>query len=340
MAHRLNIDEKTGKARMFYIKAEGKPWHGLGTELQGQATAKEAIEAAKLDYTVEKCPLIATVPEKGKPVQVNVPGRYVAAVRTDTKDVLGIVGDGYKVVQNVEAFDFFDTVVGEGQAIYNSAGALDNGSRIWLMAKLPKDMVIAREDIVEKYLILANSHDGTSALKLFFSPVRVVCHNTLTEALKDAKGGISIRHSGDITGKTNEARKVLGISIKWYNEFEELCKQLVKVQMTKGKAEGYFDKMLYGETIDEKKEESMVLKNRKDDYMYLFEHGKGNDLPSVKGSAWCALNAITEYHDHYKVIKNETEDPTNRLKSIWFGNAAHIKGKAFEGILQVAGIKQ
>jgi phage/plasmid-like protein (TIGR03299 family) len=173
---------------------------------------------------------------------------------------LGVVGDGYKIVQNVEAFSFFDHVVGEGQAIYHTAGALNLGQRIWILAKLPKNIVLTREDVVEKYMVLTNSHDGTSALKLFFTPIRIICSNTLSMALKDAKDGISIRHSGDITSKVKEARKILGISLKWYNEFEELCKQLLGTQLSKSQVEGYYDRLLYGEEIDEKKKKVQYLK--------------------------------------------------------------------------------
>ncbi len=330
MAHELNINKRTGRASTFYVG--DVPWHGLGTKLNEPATAIEAIRAAQLDYEVGKFPLKAEVPDHGKPMDIRVPAKYLAAVRTDTNDVLGIVGHGYKIVQNAEAFDFFDEVVGKGQAIYHTAGALGHGERVWLLAKLPKNLVLAREDIVEKYLVLANSHDGSSALKLYFTSIRVVCSNTLHASLKDAGDGISIRHSGNIASKVKEAQRVLGISIKYYQEFEELCKQLVATPVTKSKVEGYYDRILYGEVIDEKKEESSVLKNRKNEMLYLFEHGKGNDMRGVKHTAWAMLNGATEYYSQYRKVKNEEQDPTNRLKSIWFGST----GRAIEHAFNVA----
>lgn len=327
MAHNLSI--KNGRAQMFYYGE--KPWHGLGTELNAPATAKEAIKAAQLDYIVEKQPLITMVGNQ----QVHVPEKK-ATVRMDTRQVLGVVGDGYRVIQNTEAFSFFDTVVGEGQAVYHTAGALGQGERIWILAKLPKDLIIAREDIVEKYLILTNSHDGTSALKLYFSPVRVVCQNTLVMSLKDSRDGITIRHSGDIKSKADEARRILGISLKFYQEFGEVVDRLVEHKMTVKSAEGYFDNVVFG--MDPENRDSKVLINRRNDLLTLFERGKGNDIPEVKHSAWAALNACTEYSDHYRTIKGEKEDRSNRLNSIWFGAAAAFKRTAYNEICKVVGI--
>ena len=324
MAHRLNIG-KDGRANMMYYSGEGPVWHGLGTPVDHPATAKEAIEVARLNYTVEKRPMYVgseQVPEKS------------ATLRTDNGAILGVVGDRYQIVQNTEAFDFFDTLVGEGQAIYTAAGAINKGELIWVMAKLPKQLTLAREDIVEKNLVLVNSHDGSHALKVYFTPVRVICWNTLSASFKDARDGVYIRHSGNIKNKVEEARRVLGISIKWYTEFEELCKQLVSTPITEAKAEEYYDKLIYGNTPEEKKEESAILKNRMQDMMHLFKHGKGN-----RGeTAWDWLNGSTEYYDHGRQIKGETADPTNRLKSIWFGAAAKAKERAFSLALQVAGV--
>jgi len=331
MGHNLNINNRTGKARMFYVGEE--PWHGLGIKLNEPATAKQAIVAADLDYKVEKAPLSWMVGDHKAWIE-----DHKAVVRMDTKQALGVVGDGYKLIQNVEAFSFFDTIVGEGKAIYHTAGALGRGERIWVLAKLPKDLVIAREDVVEKYMILTNSHDGTSALKCYFSPVRVVCQNTLSMSLKDAKDGISIRHSGDIMSKVKEARRVLGISIKYYETFEEIAQFMAKKQLSKADVETYFDKVLGIDKAREK--ESAVLENRKDDLLGLFEHGKGNDRPGVRGSLWAGYNAVTEFVDHYKTIKGQGDDPTNRLKSIWFGAGARLKEKAFDEAYALVGAKR
>ena len=214
---------------------------------------------------------------------------------------------------------------------------LGKGERIWLMAKLPKDIVLTKEDVVEKYLILANSHDGTSSLKMYWSSVRVVCQNTLNASLNSAQHGINIRHSGDITGKTKEAQRILGISIKHFSEFEELCKQLLAYKPGKAEVEGYFDRIVFGKEL--KNRDSAVLKNRRDTMLHLFEHGKGNDLPGVRGSLWAAVNGSTEYYDHYRMVKGENEDPTNRLDSIWFGNSARMKSEAFAEACVLVGAK-
>jgi len=324
MAH--NIMENK---RMFFVGE--KPWHGLGTELNEPATAVEAIKAADLDYTVVKEKVFAI--HNGS--NVLVPGKF-ATINLANNLPLGIVGDNYKVIQNREAFSFFDVVVGEGQAIYQTAGALGKGERIWVLAKLPKEMVIAREDIVEKYLVLTNSHDGTSSLKMYFTPIRVVCQNTLNASLKDTGDGISIRHIGNVKSKIDEARRVLGIAVNYFSQFELISKQLVDVKLDVKKAESYFERIL---KIDGDDEASTRKENQKLDLLHLFEYGKGNDNPAVRHTMWAGYNAVTEYTDHYKAFRNEEEDKTNRLSSIWFGSAARLKGRAFSAALEIAGIK-
>jgi phage/plasmid-like protein (TIGR03299 family) len=328
MGHELSFKE--GRAQMFFYGK--RPWHELGVELDHPATAKEAITAAQLGYRVESYPVAAEI----SGAYNTIPGK-VATVRTDTNKILGVVGTGYKVVQNVEAFDFFDNLVGEGQAIYHTAGALGQGERIWLLAKLPKNIVLGKDDVVEKYLILTNSHDGTSALKVYWSTVRVVCNNTLTASLRDAKQGVNIRHSGNIKSKTDEARRVLGISIKYYQEFEELCKQLLNYKVKKSEIEGFYDRVVFGDDL--KNRDSAILKNRKEFMLHLFENGRGNDMPDVRHSLWAGVNGTSEFFDHYKPIKNERERPTNRLNSIWFGHAARQKARAFDIACEMIGAK-
>ena len=321
MAHNLN------EGRMFYVKEV--PWHGIGTKLEKPATAAEAIAAARLDYKIESKSIHT---EDG----VLIDGKK-ATVRVDTQKPLGIVGDRYQIIQNVEAFSFFDVVVGEGQAIYHTAGALGSGERIWILAKLPENMMIAREDVVEKYLVLMNSHDGSTSLRMYFTPVRVVCQNTLTASLKDARDGISIRHIGDVKSKIDEARRALRIAVDYYAQFEQIAKQLVGVDMKVDMVEDYFDSLLFGD--NPKAKESKILQNRKEDLLGLFEHGAGNDNVEVRHTMWAAYNAVTEYMDHHKNFRGEKSDPSVRLKNIWFGSSAYMKNKAYALALQKVGIK-
>jgi phage/plasmid-like protein (TIGR03299 family) len=325
VAHNLNENGN----RMFYVGE--KPWHGLGKELQSPATAAEAVTAAQLNYGVELQPVFA---QNGR----EIPGRR-ASVRSDTQVPLGVVSDRYKVVQNIEAFSFFDTVVGEGQAIYHTAGALGLGERIWILAKLPKDVVIAREDVVEKYLVLTNTHDGTSALRLYFTPVRVVCQNTLNMSLYESREGISIRHTGEIKNKIEEARRVLGLTVNYYAQFEKIAKQLVDVKLNVETAEKYFNVVVFGKEPDKEVLESKVYQNRQKDLVRLFEEGKGNNIPEVKYSAWAAYNAVTEWVDHFKTVRGLAKDPTSRLKDVWFGTGAAYKEKAFNELAELVGVK-
>lgn len=326
MAHNLNMNSD-GSANLMYVGA--RPWHGLGIELKNPATAREAIEAANLDYKVELQPIYLR--------NNRVIDKVKSTVRVDTLASLGIVSDRYGIVQNVDAFGFFDSVVGDGQAIYEAAGALGRGERIWILAKLPKNIIITREDIVEKYLVLMNSHDGTSALKLYFTPIRCICSNTLTASLKDSWDGISIRHMGNIRNKVDEARRLLGISIDYYAQFERIAKQLVDVKLNVEKAEGYFNKLLFQDKKDEDISTQMI--NKRDRLLYLFENGKGNNLPGIKHSAWAALNSVTEHMDHDKVVKGIASDPSRKLADIWFGNGARVKQRAYNQILELCNIK-
>jgi len=323
MSHNLNEDGK----RMFYTGET--PWHRLGTKLDNPATAKEAIEAANLDYDVTLEPVYL----KGG-VEIN--GRK-ATVRKDTRAVFGVLSDKYKIVQNREAFSFFDTVVGEGQAIYHTAGALGEGERIWILAKLPKKIIVSKDDVVEKYLILTNTHDGKNSLKMYFSPVRVVCQNTLNFSLNNKSDCISIMHLGNIRNKIEEARKVLGIAVDTYAQFEQIAKQLVDVKLDVKKAEKYFNGLVFENgKVDKKK---FLLLKQRDTMLTLFERGKGNDQKASRHSAWTAYNAVTEMVDHHRTIRGVDKEPTNRLKNIWFGSGASLKKKAYHEILAVAGIK-
>jgi len=317
MAH--NIEIINGEASMFYYG--DKPWHGLGQQLENPATSKEAIEAAKLDWEVEKQQLYLP---NNEPVL-----NTFATVRTDRNKVLGIVGSTYTPLQNSEAFQFFDAIVGEGQAVYHTAGSLLNGKLVWILAKLPGVIRVTGEDITEKYLLLSNSHDGTSAVQIKFTPIRVVCNNTLSMAFGDQQY-LSVFHQRDIKNRLSEVPKLLNIINTRYTEIDATLKELVKIQMT----DITLDKYLLDVFPNPKRKKDERLyeyelaraKANRDWSKYFFESGVGNNLPGVSGTMWAALNGITELIDH-KVTKQKQD---RKLNTIWFGDGAAVKSKAYK----------
>lgn len=177
MAHQINFNKKKGT---YSFAAHAEPaWHGLGQIVTNVMTAQQAISLANLDYEVGKAN-IQYYDEAGMPVQID--GVY-SNYRKDNGAFLGLVKSRYEIVQNIDAFGFFDSIVDSGEAIYETAGALGNGERIFIMAKLPDDFEIGGEKI-KKYILLSNSHDGSSSVIAGMTNIRVVCNNTLQAALK------------------------------------------------------------------------------------------------------------------------------------------------------------
>jgi phage/plasmid-like protein (TIGR03299 family) len=171
-----------GQAAMMFVGEV--PWHGLGQRLNHPATAAEAIKAAQLDWDVTKVPLFVKKGRRYGEVQAKFAVVRDYQPQLCSTKVFGIVGKQYKPLQNREAFAWFDGIVGEGSAIYHAAGALGDGERVWVLAKLPGEIRVKGDDIAEKFLLLSNSYDGESSVQLKFTPIRVVCQNTLTMALQ------------------------------------------------------------------------------------------------------------------------------------------------------------
>jgi len=296
-----------------------RPWHGLGTPLDHPATAEEAIRAAKLDWGVELVPAYA---------EGQVIPRTRAVVRDDRREPIAVVGERYELVQNAEAFTFFDEIVGAGKAIYQTAGSLDHGRRIWLLAKVPGDVWVTKDDQVGKHLLLTNSHDGGSPLRVLFTPIRVVCQNTLIAAMEGAgRTGVSIRHVGDVLEKAKEAQKILGISMKFFDDFEGQARAFASRSVTSEALDLYFRSLV----PDPKEGAPSRAITTRESLLRLFESGKGNDLPGVRGTLWAAVNAVTEYVDYERPTRrsNGTSQEEKRFESAVFGSGAALKGEAW-----------
>ena len=324
MAHDLAITN--GQTAMMY--AGETPWHGLGTKLDEPATAEEAIEAAGLNYRVEMQPLVT---EQGIPV----PTRQ-AVIRSDTNDVLGVVGNSYQPVQNHQCFGFLDAVVADGRLRYHTAGALGLGERVWMLAKLPGEIRIKdSEDVTEQFLLLSNSHDGSSALRVFFTPIRVVCANTLGMAERKSRGqGVSIIHKGDLAAKVGESQEILGLAKQFYDSLSEQINRLANHYPSRRQLEVYFS-TLYPDQPEVKNRRAENVRN---ELFRLFEWGRGQEIPETKLTTWSAFNAVTEFVDHHRSTRGRTEQEraSRRLQSAWFGNGAQLKADAWAGALEMA----
>ena len=319
MSHNLLIEN--GEASMMYVG--GAPWHSLGTRLDKPATAEEAIQAAHLNWTVKKLPLYASDGENSL-LKLLVPDKYAVA-RENSLDVLGVVGSSYTPVQNREAFAFFDPIVGQEAAIYHTAGALSKGERVWILAKLPDSIRVVGDDVTDKFLLLTNSHDGTSSLQVKFTPVRVVCQNTLSLAINQGGAGIKISHHTDIHQRMKAAEKMLGIVHQQYDELADTFRHMVQVPMHGNRLERYLE-YVFPEPKERQPTESEAecIARDRSWSQYFFDQGAGNRMKGVEGTLWAAYNGVTEMLDHRKI--RQTAD--QRLASIWFGAAERTKARA------------
>ena len=313
-----NLLMLNGQASMFYINEV--PWHGLGTKLNQPATAQAAIQAAQLDWKVVKLPLFAGSK------RIPVPDRFAVVRRTGdliqrSDPVLGVVSNEYTPLQNYQAFQFFDPIVGQNAAIYHTAGALGNGERVWILAKLPGHIRVAGDDLTEKYLLLSNSHDGKSSVTIKFTPVRVVCQNTLTLALNEGSAW-RVSHHSDIHQKLKQAHEMLGLITEKFGEMEQTFRAMSRVKLDQNRLAEYLASVYPDSTEPDKQ----LLVNRDRDWSgYFFDQGRGNREPGVIGSLWAGFNGVTEWIDHRKTRQNSNQ----RLQSAWFGESARIKSRAY-----------
>lgn len=316
MSHNLLIEN--GKASMMFY--DDVPWHQLGQRLDRPATSQEAIEAANLNWIVEKKPLYLKFKPK---VQVSEAFAMVRKnhLTNNEPTVLGVVGKNYKPVQNYEAFEFFDDIVGTGKAIYHTAGALSDGKIVWILAKLPGYMRVVGDDISHKYLLLSNSHDGSTSVQIKFTPIRVVCNNTLTIALRQGDG-IKVKHTREVKERLAQAKELLGIIDTRFNQIEKSFKQMTQVKINNSRLNEYL-KAVYPETNDELM--LPVIKKSREMAQHLFEEGIGAEMNGVKGTLWGLYNGVTEMVDHRNTRLNADKKSTNIL----FGAGYNTKVKAF-----------
>ena len=292
------------------------PWQKLGTVLNHPATAEEAIHIASLDYEVQKRRLRAVMKRRE---QVEVPNHF-ATVRMDTGRVLGVVGNRYEVVQNTESFRFFDPLVSRDEAVYETAGVIDGGRSMWLLARLPDYIRIGkRGDPIQKYLLLVNSHDGSSQIRCKLTAVRVVCKNSLSVALAGSDQEVKIRHTAQAPARLEEAHQLLGLWNSLYQQLDYIFNRMALKKVTSKQLQEYVHSLIPNNADAEN---NTRTENQRSKIIELHEAGIGAEIH--RGTVFGAYNAVTEYVDH-QVAK----DPAKHLKSIWFGSGDKLKQRAF-----------
>ncbi len=338
MSHNLNFNEQTGKHSFFSVKE--KAWHGLGQLIEEYPTSAEAIKFAGLDYNVEKRKLFTYDNENNAGntdteiiiPEIEVPNFY-ATMRTDTEQLLGVVGKDYEVVQNIDAFSFFDAIIGGEGIMYETAGALGKGERIFITAKLPDYIKVGKDDLIEKYLFLTTSHDGFGSITAAFTPIRIVCNNTLNAALRNCTNSIKIRHTENAKQRLEEAHKVMGISNRLSDYLEtafnrwstihitdQKVKQLIQLAMVPNK------EVLQNIQSEKPDELSTAFKNMCDNVYEYAMTSPTQQTETTKGTVFGAYNAITGYFQNVRNYKDEEA----KLKSLMFGGTGQLRTqKAF-----------
>ena len=290
---------------MFYVRET--PWHGLGTKVLEAPASKDALQLAGLDWRVLQEPIYTAMEEL-------VDG-YKANVRDSDRKVLGVVTDRYRVIQNDEAFAFTDELLGAGVK-YETAGSLQGGRKVWLLAHMPHEYIISGERI-SPYLLFSNTHDGSGAIKVALTPIRVVCQNTLNLALANAKRSWSMIHTGDIKEKMQEAKDTLFLAENYMDELGKEFEALRMKKLTDKQVMEYIEILLPIEDGSTPQQEKNMKRLREDMKVRYFD---APDLQGVGKNAYRFVNAVSDFATHAEPLRKTANYKENLFSRTVDGN--------------------
>lgn len=292
------------------------PWHGLGEVVEGTLCSADAIEKAGLNWEVKSEPIFTET-------KIEIP-HYRANIRTTDQKILGVVSDRYKIVQNTDAFNFTDNLIGEN-CQYETAGSLHGGKRIFLLAKLPEKKIV--EDNFDNYICFTNSHDGTGAIKVCMTPVRVVCQNTLNLALQKATRSWSTRHIGDLNSKLEEAKRTLQMADDYMSELAITADKLAHTKVTEAEASQIISELFPIADDMSDRQKANVNENRENFMVCML----APDILKFKGTAWQIVNAASDFATHAAPKRMTQTYQENNFSRILDGNI--IIDKTFEKLM-------
>lgn len=307
---------------MFSVKEV--PWHGLGHIVADAPSFEEVLPMAGLNWSVSKRDMFLA---DGRKVTQQ------AIVRDTDESVLGFAGQGYKPLQNNEALEFFRPFHDSGACSFETAGSLKNGKKIWFLAALnTPEMEIVKGDAVRKYLMLSNGHDGITGIRVGFTPIRVVCANTLAMAHSNEESKlIRVFHSKNVVQNLELLRNTVNAANASFEATAEQYRQLAKKELKADDIKKYVDIVFYNGAEAETDREITRRENLNAEINRLFEIGYGQDIPGVRGTYWALYNAATQYLSYERGHNTDT-----RIDSLWFGQSKNLNQKAFDTALQFA----
>ena len=287
-------------------------WHGLGVIISEAPTSADALRIAGLDWEVKMGEALLQT-QDGKIIQTGRKYTY----RDSDNMPLGMVSGQYSIVQNKEAFEFTDELIGTGEVTYETAGSLDNGKKVWMLANLPETSILG--DATVPYLLFSNSHDGSSSVRVTATPVRVVCQNTLNFALAGAKRIWSFTHRGDIGEKIHEAQVTLKNMKEYMTGFSKEAERMAQVKVSGQQLQDFLNMMF---PVDEDDE---YTKRRTKNMIYLREMFMNrynvDDLGNFRGTAWGLLNAASDFTSHVRPLRLTATHQEKVMASFMNGNA-------------------
>lgn len=346
MAHELMANDN-----MFSVKET--PWHGLGTVLPQAPTVEEALIAANLTWQVRTLNLAAFQPPSQTEfsrTRINMP-RFKALQREDTQEVFTVVSDQYRVLQNLDAFNIFRPLVEDGTIELETAGSLQNGKKVWVMAKVKTDSQEVRKgDEIKPYVLLSNSHDGSQAVRFGFTPIRVVCNNTLSASQTHKKAElVRVCHKGDVVGNVEALREMMNAEIDGFEATMADFKKLAKKPINESDMIKYIRKVFPPKAesaevdiapVDEDFLDQVIeatgslaeLSRKEEAIMNVLNGGRGAGTWGKKGvTYWDAYNAVNEWGLYERGYSDE-----GRLSSAWFGTQKVDDQRALSVALKMA----
>jgi phage/plasmid-like protein (TIGR03299 family) len=324
MAHELEIGSD-GQARMFFVGDE-VPWHGLGRQLKSPPTVEEGIIYAGLDWKVERKQLVFADDH-------SIEAPAFATVRQSDGNILGVVGTEYHPLQNIDAFKWFQPWLDSGQVTLDTAGSLKGGRHVWVLATIKRDPTeVVKGDPLIRRILLSNSHDGTRMARAGFTATRCVCWNTVSAALTSKQSKLlKVRHTKNIEETLKDIQETMNVADRNFEATLDQMRAMARHGVTKDTLKEYVTRIFRPKPVTNDADEPMTedQEERCDrivgNIIPLFEHGKGNDMPGVKGTLWGAYNAVTEY-----LTWHRGRNADNRLTSLWFGDGQAVGQRAFD----------